>query len=260
MIRTTNGIAREIIPGDVGHKEVLILGIPKKYYDLAYSSLRENLIPMEAGIKQIEEMESGGPFHLSIDPEIPEMKMHQLYMVPYVAEIPMWKAMFLGDESSDTSVIEVNEGDEARWMENVKRRITPFMKCALHTNLVSKIDSNFDYGCIIHMLSGRVYPFDYSKVKCFEISSMLHATAVAMNMVGEGIRDISGVHVPNAGLFHGWYRPIFHDGVSGDEFHSASDEPEPVIPDLLLSQEDLDKTATVLCSLFEKHVKCIVIE
>ena len=133
-------------------------------HEVIHKSFREHLIPLKEWYKQVNDLECNG--HMDELYNITDMINKPLYTVPYPYKTSIWydminiKAKQLKQPISTITSEDFTETEFDCWERMFSQRVDPFVKYAIHDNLVSQIDSNSDYGVIIQTTTGAFWPFD----------------------------------------------------------------------------------------------------
>ena len=148
-----------------------------------FASLREMLVPGTIWLDQLIRHES---MRLVTKEQIYQMlgikeeELHHLYMVPYV--FLRYPSAFrvvanennLGEISpADTDALaRINDEIFEQWLRLLQSRAKFALKHAMPDDMVAEIDGNYDYGAVVHLASGIIFPFDYNELIGFEFRSI----------------------------------------------------------------------------------------
>lgn len=144
-----------------------------------FASLREMLVPGTIWLDQMARHES---MKLITKEQIYQMlgiteeKLHHLYLVPYVflrypsAFSVVLDTNHLEEISPDDmdSLAKLDNGIFEQWLHLFQARAKFALKHSISDDMVAEIDGNYDYGAVVHLASGVIFPFDYNELIGFE--------------------------------------------------------------------------------------------
>ena len=148
-----------------------------------FASLREMLVPGTIWLDQLIRHES---MRLVTKEQIYQMlgikeeDLHHLYMVPYV--FLQYSSAFrlvadennLGEISPNDieALAKINNEIFEQWLRLLQSRAKFALSHAMPDDMVAEIDGNYDYGAVVHLSSGIIFPFDYNELIGFEFRSI----------------------------------------------------------------------------------------
>jgi hypothetical protein len=106
------------------------------------------------------------------------------YVVPYMFIYPIISTMA---KMFDTSYEHIEQDEDMRnlWIYNVKDRAMSYVECALCENEIDEFDKDQDAGVIVHMLTGKMTMFHYSKIQDVCLLHMHNNISDILNIVYE---------------------------------------------------------------------------
>lgn len=240
-------------------------------HNVIYKSLREYLVPMSKWFDDMYHMECTGPFSLGISPQGRDVFTGSCYTVPYPFKNPLWVDILqhrktqTGETFKPGDPIMLRDEDYQLWTENITQRVNPFIEHCIHDEVIAELDNHYDTGVIVHITSGTIFPFEYSKIKSFSIvvipvSVTLLLAKLSPNHMGldddQYMRTLNVMtqHIMDYDMF---YIPDFKTE-SGDIYTNPGDYGR-ISYRTPIPRKDVDEITKYFNTMITAHAKCIPI-
>lgn len=226
-------------------------------YDILTRSVRECYVPATKWLDYVSRFESCGGFNLTYTPEA-YANMKRKYVIPYPYKTPAVVEYIMR-----TNIVNITQDDVDTIKSIVDERVNRYIENAIHDDWLTFLDSNPDYGVILHTISGRYFPFQYSKVSGFVYITASEAMMAAEifsrsngNIVARSANGASTGKYPADSYFM-FYTPRYIDA-DGDCFNT---------PGLYGSTTEhcthagsqIRETQDYMNDMFTEHSKCIIV-
>ncbi|MCM1295051.1 MAG: hypothetical protein NC311_05870 [Muribaculaceae bacterium] len=228
--------------------------------------MRECYIPATKWLRYVEKFETNRYYTCHYGPEIIEQYKDR-YVVPYPFKVPIWVGYVQEMGYAGRSDAEFNGDDMAKCVTRIDGRIERYLTNSVHEDVIAYIDRNSDYGVVIHSVSGRYYPFQYSATLGFSYT-VGSLTGLADEMKTfyvnnrptnwtKKIDQMNKLIVDGHGKFYMTYTPVYRYP-DGDDFfnpgyHGDATEYSP------LSISQVKDTRDYMNDMYAEHAKCLVI-
>lgn len=140
-------------------------------FDLEINKLSDILIPFRENLKLVSLVEGCAEYSITVYKKnvrgITEDITDQMYIFPYPYLEPISKEF----ASIHMDINAVSEKDYNEWKNQIDERFTPLVNFAIPYEKMRHIDNDPDSGCIVHITTGYIVPFTYSKTDSLEILS-----------------------------------------------------------------------------------------
>lgn len=138
----------------------------REEYDILTLSMREFYVPAREWLQQVEQFESCMYYDYHFKPELYNQS-DRMYIAPYPYKQPYWATYIQTMNRAGNRMDGFTERDCSNCYEGLADRIDRFIHRAVNEDVISLIDSNWDYGVIVHSISANYFPFQYSKIEGF---------------------------------------------------------------------------------------------
>ena len=205
----------------------------KEYLDLSTRSLREHLIPAPEWFDNFRKLECSGPVQILLAPEADE-KLSEYWLAPYPFACPIY-ARYLSEKFPNKAYVGPDElrmlsiEDYQAMVRLIETRVESFVRSMIHEEALAMLDSNHDYGVLIHGTTGRIRPFVYSDLHHIEFVNipvageyniaMCHGLLNEDDATEDRLGYIRELYDDRFEL-NAWMMPVFRD-MAGDRFNNA---------------------------------------
>lgn len=239
-------------------------------FDLEINRLSDILIPLREDLKLVSLVEGCSDYSITLYKKnmqgATEDITDQMYIFPYPYLEPISKEF----ASIHMDINAVSEKDYTEWKNRIDERFTPLVNFAIPYEKMRQIDNDPDTGCIVHITTGYIVPFTYSKIDGLEILS----TPVNYETILEYLAKVNEIPDANFALFkeskeHIYdlvmssmvYRRHYKFKYTGHDPWNPQDEqliPATASSRGLLTQDQLDTANNHILEGYNQHKKVIV--
>lgn len=240
-------------------------------FDLKTDKLSDILIPLRENLKLVCLVEGCSNYSIELNRTNPQTRVTEnitdrMYMLPYAFKEPVSKEF----SAISMDLNAATEKDYTAWKQMIDDRFLPLAKFAIIEDKMRAIDNDPDTGCIVHITSGYIVPFTYSKIKDMQIMS----TPVNYANIMEDMMKIemaSDIAVQASGVTKDQmqeyvfgcmaYRLHYHFEYLDDDPWNPNNEvmiPGTVSSRGLLLREQVEPISTDIIDAFKRHQKIII--
>lgn len=144
-----------------------------EYYHTVTESLGEHMIPLNKFIHQVKMLEDNPSLGLRVMYPITFDDIDDLYTIPYPFTKPLYKVIMDNKQaSSDGNNGRFTDADYMSWINGIRYRIGRIINYRMTYETICEVDSNYDIGLILNMITGLPVFFEYSKLKDIELVAL----------------------------------------------------------------------------------------
>jgi len=241
------------------------MAIDYEDYEILTLSMREFYVPAAEWFKYVIRFETCALYTCGCNETLME-RYKDKYMVPYPYKTKIVDE-YLNQMKREGRYDSFNDDDVARCKQMLDQRIDRYLMNSVHEDVIAYIDHNYDYGVVIHSISGKYYPFQYSATSGFSFTvGAITGMAGEMKDVylkkhrcrrPEMINQFDKIISDNRGRFFLMYTPEYKDK-SGDEFFDPGHYGDATACSPL-SLPQVKETIDYMNVMYAEHAKCLVI-
>lgn len=234
-----------------------MIDVDNDVYDILTRSVRECYVPATKWLDYISRFETCGTFEFRYTSDAYE-SMKRMYVLPYPFKNPAVVEYIMR-----TKRVTITPEDSISIKAIIDERVQRYVDNAIHDDWLAYLDSNPDYGVVLHTISGRNFPFQYSKVSGFTFITASEAMIAGEifgrsngNIVAPGTNMASTGKYPLDSYFM-YYAPQYIDK-DGDCFFKFGTY-NMTTEYCTHTAEHIRETEDYMNDMFASHSKCIIV-
>ena len=156
-------------------------------YELLSKSLREHLVPVDRLFQYVQELECIGKLEMHRNITDSEgSPTNRIWVIPYAYKVPACVEVIRDKNPKKTTITmddidNMDADDIALWSKLIQMRLNPYIASSISEEALQIIDSNREYGVILHMASGEMEIFNYTDLVRVEVGTI--SAAILFSLV-----------------------------------------------------------------------------
>lgn len=237
----------------------------REVYEISRVSLRENLVPLSKFYEQVKSVESAPFICLHTDDD--GLDVTDRWVCPYPYTEPAWVTILRQQNQSYgvPSAVHLTRDILDAAVKQISMRTEAHVLNSIPGDYLAAIDEDYDTGVILHRLTGRIVPFDYSEVTGWNITRLASNVLILIGAQHDvnngrtfGPEDITAIREQvreRNGTFEMWIEPLYRTEQC-DRWH-AIPFVDTVTDRLSIGANDSNQLVEYLRVMTDQHAKVL---